>query len=43
MAEIGRRGGKARTAAKVATARDNGRKGGRPKKKKRAKKKEVRR
>jgi hypothetical protein len=32
MSEIGKRGGAARTAAKVASARTNGRKGGRPRK-----------
>lgn len=37
LASIGRDGGKAKTAAKIAAARENGRLGGRPKKRKRAK------
>jgi hypothetical protein len=32
MSEIGKRGGAARTAAKAAAARTNGRQGGRPRK-----------
>ena len=34
LAEIGRRGGKAKTAAKSAAVKANGKLGGRPKKKK---------